>query len=625
MIGAMKIRLKSLVVASLLPFLVQVPALPATSAQSNARYFPETGKSISGAFLDYWQSHGGLEQQGYPISDLLSEKSDIDGKVYAVQYFERAVFEAHPENRAPYDVLLSLLGTLLYKDKYASAPGEQTPNNTAGSLFFPETGKRLGGSFLDYWSRHGGLEQQGYPISDEFSEVSALDGKQYKVQYFERAVFEYHPENAGTPYEVLLSQLGTFRLHARQPEASPTATTTLPAIPNGMPGFMTMGLVNGDTAMLPPASSVPLDYRYQYLAGGVNTSRGWATWNSPPGQAVTNYISASNARNLSTVLVYYQILQSAPHYEEYANLNDPSVMFAYFDDFKLLMQTIAASNAKGRVLINIEPDLNGVMQERLANMADDASLQPSSVASSGHPDVQGFPDTFRGYYQALSHIRDLYAPSVLLGLDVSNWAPGDDVTTALRTNPAFDWSSHALRVARYLNSLGSASQFEILFYSPLDRDAAYYQVQRGSNVWWDDANVTEPTFSTMGAWLGTIVRATGRRAILWQVPNGNRVYRTEDNTDGHWQDNRPEYFLNPATGREHLAEWANLGVIGILWGAGAEGQSHYYDANNDGITNPAPINGNNAISVYPDDDGGYLRLQLSTYYSSPLPLPGAAP
>jgi hypothetical protein len=31
------------------------------------------------------------------------------------------------------------------------------------------------------------------------------------VQYFERAVFEYHAENAGTEYEVQLSQLGTFR------------------------------------------------------------------------------------------------------------------------------------------------------------------------------------------------------------------------------------------------------------------------------------------------------------------------------------------------------------------------------------------------------------------------------
>ena len=30
----------------------------------------------------------------------------------------------------------------------------------------------------------------------------------FRVQYFERARFEYHPENAGTPYEVLLGQFG---------------------------------------------------------------------------------------------------------------------------------------------------------------------------------------------------------------------------------------------------------------------------------------------------------------------------------------------------------------------------------------------------------------------------------
>ena len=35
-----------------------------------------------------------------------------------VQYFERAVMEYHPENRPPYDVLLSQLGTFQYREKY---------------------------------------------------------------------------------------------------------------------------------------------------------------------------------------------------------------------------------------------------------------------------------------------------------------------------------------------------------------------------------------------------------------------------------------------------------------------------------------------------------------------------
>ena len=37
----------------------------------------------------------------------------------------------------------------------------------------------------------------GFPISEEFTEVSKVDNKPYTVQYFERNRFEYHPEYAG--------------------------------------------------------------------------------------------------------------------------------------------------------------------------------------------------------------------------------------------------------------------------------------------------------------------------------------------------------------------------------------------------------------------------------------------
>jgi len=51
---------------------------------------------------------------GLPLSDQFEERS-TDGKTYTVQYFERARFEYHPENIAPYDVLLGLLGKQLYR------------------------------------------------------------------------------------------------------------------------------------------------------------------------------------------------------------------------------------------------------------------------------------------------------------------------------------------------------------------------------------------------------------------------------------------------------------------------------------------------------------------------------
>src|SRR5437870_4714156 len=92
---------------------------PTKAQEATSRHFPETNQTVSGRFLRYWDAHGGLAQQGYPLSPEFREKSDLNGKSYTAQYFERAVFEYHPENVPPNDVLLSQLGTIRYKQKYA--------------------------------------------------------------------------------------------------------------------------------------------------------------------------------------------------------------------------------------------------------------------------------------------------------------------------------------------------------------------------------------------------------------------------------------------------------------------------------------------------------------------------
>ena len=117
---------------------------------------------------------------------------------------------------------------------------------------FKETGKRACGRFLEYWQQNGGLAQQGYPISNEFTERSELDGKEYRVQYFERAVFEMHPENKA-PYDVLLSQLGTFRFREKYPNGEPgqpPAPTVAPAPPPGVQVTVPIPPVEGLTASI---------------------------------------------------------------------------------------------------------------------------------------------------------------------------------------------------------------------------------------------------------------------------------------------------------------------------------------------------------------------------------------
>ena len=155
---------------------------------------------VAAPFYAYWRTHGGLAIFGYPLSREIDAKLE-DGKTYTVQYFERARFEYHPENAAPDNVLLGQLGRALHP---AAPPAAPLPT----AVYFPATGHNLRAGFRDYWEAHGGLAQFGYPLTEELVEVNATDGRPYTVQYFERARFEWHPENAGTPYEVLLGQLG---------------------------------------------------------------------------------------------------------------------------------------------------------------------------------------------------------------------------------------------------------------------------------------------------------------------------------------------------------------------------------------------------------------------------------
>jgi hypothetical protein len=95
--------------------------------------------------------------------------------------------------------------------------------------YFPETGHSLAHGFKAFWDQNGALPVFGYPLTDEFAQQSSDDGKTYTVQYLERQRFEYHAENAGTPYAVLLGRLGVDVLISQGrdwftfPKASPTA------------------------------------------------------------------------------------------------------------------------------------------------------------------------------------------------------------------------------------------------------------------------------------------------------------------------------------------------------------------------------------------------------------------
>ena len=229
--------------------------------------FPETGKTVRGRFLQYWQERGSLAQFGYPITDEIGEMSPVTNRLYTVQYFERAVFELHPENQPPNDVLLTLLGVFAFQKNYPWGAAEQVSNTSPGSRSFPETGKRVGGAFLAYWNEHGGLAQQGYPITDELIEVNSLNGKPYLVQYFERAVFEYHPENP-TATRVLLAQLGTARYKQVYEGSSPRFGPPVPMPPAIVTPTPVPFRGNPTSTARPPSAPPPTPTRANSAGGG---------------------------------------------------------------------------------------------------------------------------------------------------------------------------------------------------------------------------------------------------------------------------------------------------------------------------------------------------------------------
>ncbi len=199
--------------------------LPATAqaAGSDTTFFPQTNHSVSFGFKRFFETRGGLDNFGYPVTEEIRENG------WTVQYFQRARFEYHPEHAGTrYEVELGLLGDLTADrtfDKAAPAPGAR---------YYKETGHNLSGAFLKFYDERGGLDIFGYPTSEPFERAG------FTVQYFQRNRFELHGS------EVMLGLLGDEYLAKR-------AATN--AQPSTAPGGPTLA----DAAQLTPPPPQPIE------------------------------------------------------------------------------------------------------------------------------------------------------------------------------------------------------------------------------------------------------------------------------------------------------------------------------------------------------------------------------
>ncbi len=173
---------------------------PVAGATATRECFPQTGHCAEGALLAAWRATGGLRRHGAPLTGE-REEALADGRKYTVQYFERSRLERPVGGAGP--VQAGTLGRVL---RGIDPPASPAP----GARHFPATGHNVGGRFLAYWQANGGEAGLGLPLGEERRE-RLEDGREYTVQWFERARLEWHP-GAAAADDVQLGQLGRLAL-----------------------------------------------------------------------------------------------------------------------------------------------------------------------------------------------------------------------------------------------------------------------------------------------------------------------------------------------------------------------------------------------------------------------------
>ena len=170
----------------------------------------------------------GLAVFGYPQSEEFSQINADTGKTYTVQLLERQRYEHHPELAGtPYEVSLGRLGaerlTTLNRNWQnegdTSAGAEQLPGQCQ---HFATTDRKVCGAFLSYWQSHGldlgdagisyaeSLALFGLPLTAPHMETNP-DGDRVLTQWFERARFEWHPNNPAE-FNVQLGRLAAEQI-----------------------------------------------------------------------------------------------------------------------------------------------------------------------------------------------------------------------------------------------------------------------------------------------------------------------------------------------------------------------------------------------------------------------------
>lgn len=360
------------------------------------------------------------------------------------------------------------------------------------------------------------------------------------------------------------------------PRAYAAITPPAGTIPTGLPARMTVGLFENGGETWMRDSAVPWDVRYAYFVKGWVDNWGWG---ARDGSFALNYFRECDTQKFIPAVQYYQMNGEPGGGESafYSKTQNASTMAAYFNDFKIFLQR--AKEFGKPVVVLMEADGYGYMQQQ-TNSNPNAY---SAVAASGLPELAGLPNTAAGWSLAFLQLRKAVgANNVVLGMHISGWASGKDILYYSVTDPL---QPEVDKVYNFLAPGGlttnvTGATYDFLVADPLDRDSDFYRLTLNANNWWDasdSAAINTKSFNRFAEYLRLWNVKSSKRWVLWQIPLGNsnhlNVYNNGGSRQGY-KDNRPEYFFG-ANSLAHLEKMASSGVISLLFGAGAGGQSSY--------------------------------------------------
>ncbi len=167
-------------------------------------------------FRRYWHANGGEAVFGQALSVVFNEAEKTGGESVPVQYYEYSRFEYRPQSETEGAQAGITLGKLGLEVPVMGMPAGALPDGLRGMVRVREgapVGQIMPAAFYNVWQVSGAETVQGHAISPVLVETLP-NGAIIYVQYFERARFEYHPNQAGT-VEIQRTPLGTWLFTAR--------------------------------------------------------------------------------------------------------------------------------------------------------------------------------------------------------------------------------------------------------------------------------------------------------------------------------------------------------------------------------------------------------------------------